>query len=67
MEYILTFSVKVLLVECVNLLRQIWPRQGPSEFFSQFALIAVSALLCEFDLPAAQVIQQPHIWLDEHG
>jgi hypothetical protein len=59
-------SVQVLLIEGMDFLCQVRPAQRPGQLLLQFLLIVTRSLARQLDLPRTQVIQQPHIWLNQH-
>jgi hypothetical protein len=59
------YSMQVLFVEGVHLLREAWPVKTTGQLFSEALFTVTSALLSKLDLPTDKVIQQTHIRLDE--
>lgn len=59
--------MQVLLVERVDLLREVGPVQRSSEFSMQSLLVALRTFLGELDFPPEEVVEQTHVGLNEDG
>jgi hypothetical protein len=59
--------MQILLVEEVDLPREIGPVEGLFEDLPQRRLVVPSTLPRELHFPAAEVIQEAHVRLDEHA
>ena len=59
-------SMEVFFIEGMNFLGEVRPAQRPRELFSQPLLAFPSAFSSKLDLPSAQIIQQPHVRLDQY-
>jgi len=59
-------SMQIFFVERMHLLRKVRPTQRPRQLIPQPPLILPRPLPRKLDLPPTQIIQQPHIRLDQH-
>lgn len=57
--------MQVLFVQSMHLAREIRPIEAPRELATQLGDVAFRTIAREFDLPSTEVVQQPHVRLDE--
>jgi len=58
-------SREITLVENVNLAGQEGPVQLPALAHSDLSVFSLGSSASELDLPATEVVKQPHVGLDE--